>query len=61
MTLQERCKKMTNELGIPTTKFCEHIGLGRTTFYDWTSGRASYKLSDERLKAIEDFLTKYGF
>lgn len=59
MTLIERCQKMIDELSIPTTKFCKHIGVAPSSFYAWR--RDIIKFSDKTLKRIDEYLSKYGF
>ena len=59
MTVKERCQKMLDELGIPVTKFCRNIDLSTFTYYEWRKG--NLELSDERMKAIDAYLTKYNF
>lgn len=59
MTLPERCFSFIHELGIPITQFCKRINLSRTCLYDWKNGKI--KLSDNTIKRIEEYLTKYGF
>lgn len=59
MTVKERCQKMLDELGIPVTKFCRNINLSTFTYYEWRKG--NLELSDERMKAIDAYLTKYNF
>jgi len=59
MSVMERCQRMLDELGIPVTKFCRNINLSTFAFYEWKKG--NMKLSDERMKAIDAYLTKYNF
>lgn len=59
MILIERCQKMTEELSIPTTKFCKHIGVAPSSFYAWRRG--DIRFSDTTLKRIDGYLRKYGF
>lgn len=57
--LKLRCQIMIKTLGIPKTKFADHAGIGRSTYYAWQSGRIT--LSDLKLNGIENYLEKYGF
>ena len=50
---------MTEELSIPTTKFCKHIGVAPSSFYAWRRG--DIRFSDTTLKRIDGYLRKYGF
>lgn len=59
MTVKERCKQFTSELGIPVTKFCKNIALSPTSYHDWQRDRA--KLSEKTLTRISEYLERYGF
>ena len=59
MELKFRCCDMINELGLPTTRFCKNINLSTRCYYDWQNGKL--KLSEERLKKIDQYLKKYNF
>lgn len=57
--LKKRATKMIDTLGIAKSKFADNVGIGRSTLYLWLSGK--YNLNDKALKAIDKYLTKYGF
>jgi len=59
MTLQERCKKFMDELGIPVTSFCRRIDLSLSGYYGWKTGEI--KLSQATLERIDSYLKHYGF
>lgn len=59
MSIKNRCLKMIDELGIVKAKFAANVGIGRSTFFMWLNGEI--ELSDSKIKAIESYLTKYGF
>lgn len=59
MKLEERCKKMIEELSIPVTRFCKSIRLSTSSYYDWQNQKL--KLSDSTEKRINEYLEKYGF
>lgn len=59
MTLKNRCKKFTHELGIPVTRFCRSINISTRAYYSWMSD--DLKLAESTLKRIDEYLSKYGF
>ena len=59
MTLKDRCKKFTHELGIPVTRFCRSINISTVGYYRWLAD--DLKLAESTLKRIDEYLSKYGF
>mgnify|MGYP003416203740 CR=1 len=59
MTLKDRCKKFTHELGIPVTRFCRSINISTRAYYSWLSD--DLKLAESTLTRIDKYLSKYGF
>lgn len=57
--IKARCEAMRAELGIPATKFCQNINLSTGSYHDWRRNKTTF--SENRLKRIDDYLTKYGF
>lgn len=59
MELKERCQKMIEELGIPITKFCRNVNMSTMSYYNWQ--RDKINLTEERLKNIDAYISRYGF
>lgn len=58
-TVIERATRFLDEMGTPSTKFCERVQIAGSTFYAWRSGKL--KLSDDTLARIDDYLRRYNF
>ena len=58
-TVMERAMRFLDEMGTPSTKFCERVQIAGSTFYAWRSGKL--RLSDDTLARIDDYLRKYNF
>ena len=59
MELKNRTQSFMGDLGVPMTRFAMRIGLCRQSIYRWLKG--DIRLSNDALKRIDTFLTKYGF
>ena len=57
--LKSRCDTFLIEVELPVTKFLKHVGIARTTFYEWRNGNLN--LSPERLENIDRFLSRLGY
>ena len=58
-TVIERAIRFLDEMGTPSTKFCERVQIAGSTFYAWRSGKL--KLSDDTLTRIDEYLRRYNF
>lgn len=59
MSLQNRCKQMIIELGIPVTAFCRKVNISASAYYAWHRGTMDF--SESTLARIEEYLSRYGF
>ena len=58
-TLQQRCTRFLEALGLPVTAFGRLVGLSSSSIHKWRSGLL--KLSDVTERKIDQLLHKYGF
>lgn len=59
MEIQERCKRLQTELGVPVTEFCRRVNLSPSGYYRWRAGEIT--LSEQTVARIDEWLKKYGF
>lgn len=58
-TLQQRCTRFFEALGVPITAFSRMIGVSASAVYKWRSGLL--RLSETTEYKIDKILTRYGF
>ena len=59
MDLKVRCEKFLLASGVPVTKMCKRLDMSTSSYYRWQRG--ILQLSYSRLKAIEQYLSQFGF
>lgn len=58
-TLQRRCTRFLDALGVPVTSFARMVGLSPSSVHKWRSG--ILKLSESTLQRIDHLLSTYDF
>lgn len=58
MTLKDRTFNFIDNLKLPVSVFCSHVGISRTALYRWKI--SDLKLKPETEKKIDEFLKKFN-
>ena len=57
--MRQRVRCFLNEIGMPITKFCERVSIGRTTYYEWMDG--DYDLKSYVIDRMDQLLARFNY